>query len=140
MNVKTEVVAANADATFAEINITPFTDVLLVLLVIFMVLAALVGPAGFEKEFPNKCVPACALHSRQMLQPLDVTISHSGAIRVGGATVDARQLYGALARYARATHGELRITADAKAPYGAIIRVLDAAKEARLEPVTLVTS
>ena len=38
----------------AEINITPFTDVLLVLLIIFMILAALVAPPGFEKELPNK--------------------------------------------------------------------------------------
>ena len=37
----------------AEINITPFTDVLLVLLIIFMILAALVTPPGFEKELPN---------------------------------------------------------------------------------------
>jgi biopolymer transport protein ExbD len=30
----------------AEINITPFTDVLLVLLIIFMILAALAAPPG----------------------------------------------------------------------------------------------
>ena len=37
----------------AEINITPFTDVLLVLLIIFIILAAIVVPPGFEKELPN---------------------------------------------------------------------------------------
>jgi biopolymer transport protein ExbD len=35
------------DAVMAEINITPFTDVLLVLLIIFMILAARVAPPGF---------------------------------------------------------------------------------------------
>ena len=34
----------------AEINITPFTDVLLVLLIIFMILAALVAPPGFRER------------------------------------------------------------------------------------------
>ena len=41
--------AQQDDAVMAEINITPFTDVLLVLLIIFMILAALVAPPGFEK-------------------------------------------------------------------------------------------
>lgn len=36
-----------------EINITPFTDVLLVLLIIFMILAALATPPGFQKRFPG---------------------------------------------------------------------------------------
>ena len=49
---------------FAEINITPFTDVLLVLLIIFMVMAALIAPAGFEKRFDRCCthhgpLPTC---------------------------------------------------------------------------------
>jgi len=46
--------ARGDEEVMAEINITPFTDVLLVLLIIFMILAALVAPPGFEKELPNK--------------------------------------------------------------------------------------
>ena len=46
--------AQQESEVMAEINITPFTDVLLVLLIIFMILAALVAPPGFEKELPNK--------------------------------------------------------------------------------------
>jgi len=46
--------AQQDDAVMAEINITPFTDVLLVLLIIFMILAALVAPPGFEKQLPDK--------------------------------------------------------------------------------------
>jgi biopolymer transport protein ExbD len=45
--------AIRDDGVMAEINITPFTDVLLVLLIIFMILAALVAPPGFEKQLPN---------------------------------------------------------------------------------------
>ncbi len=46
--------SAKQDAdVMAEINITPFTDVLLVLLIIFIILAAIVVPPGFEKELPN---------------------------------------------------------------------------------------
>ena len=42
------------DEVMAEINITPFTDVLLVLLIIFMILAALVTPPGFQKNLPDR--------------------------------------------------------------------------------------
>ena len=45
--------AQQDDEVMAEINITPFTDVLLVLLIIFMILAALITPPGFQKELPN---------------------------------------------------------------------------------------
>ncbi|MBD5656625.1 MAG: biopolymer transporter ExbD, partial [Candidatus Eremiobacteraeota bacterium] len=45
--------AQSDNDVMAEINITPFTDVLLVLLIIFMILAALVTPPGFQKELPN---------------------------------------------------------------------------------------
>lgn len=46
--------SAGDDEVMAEINITPFTDVLLVLLIIFMILAALVTPPGFQKNLPDK--------------------------------------------------------------------------------------
>ena len=46
--------SAQDDEVMAEINITPFTDVLLVLLIIFMILAALVTPPGFQKQLPDK--------------------------------------------------------------------------------------
>jgi biopolymer transport protein ExbD len=42
-------------ALLCEINVTPFTDVLLVLLIVFMILAALVVPPGFERRLPNGC-------------------------------------------------------------------------------------
>ena len=46
--------SAGDDEVMAEINITPFTDVLLVLLIIFMILAALITPPGFQKQLPDK--------------------------------------------------------------------------------------
>jgi biopolymer transport protein ExbD len=43
-------------AVMSEINVTPFTDELLVLLIIFVVLASLVTPAGFQRNFrPCAC-------------------------------------------------------------------------------------
>ena len=125
-------------AVLAEINITPFTDVLLVLLIIFMILAALVAPPGFEKQLPScACVsPFTKTHPRE----LAVVVLRSGAIAVDGKTVSVKALYPLLAQiHARAPRTKVKIFADAKAPYGSVIRVLDAAKAGGLGDVSFIT-
>ncbi|MEA2688294.1 MAG: Biopolymer transport protein ExbD/TolR, partial [Candidatus Eremiobacteraeota bacterium] len=73
--------ATQSDASvMAEINITPFTDVLLVLLIIFMILAALVAPPGFEKQLPNPGDPGPKTQSR--IRTIEVVVNETGAIYV----------------------------------------------------------
>ncbi|HET7815040.1 MAG TPA: biopolymer transporter ExbD [Candidatus Baltobacteraceae bacterium] len=126
------------DAEFSEINVTPFTDVLLVLLVIFMILAALVIPPGFEKQLPNcNCNHAKATRAKP---PLDIVVTRQGAIFVGSARTTETGIYGMLATAAaKNTKIKLRVLADARARYGLVIRVLDAAKAANVNDVTFVT-
>ncbi|MGD0968689.1 MAG: biopolymer transporter ExbD [Candidatus Aquilonibacter sp.] len=123
----------------AEINITPFTDVLLVLLIIFMILAALVTPPGFEKELPNH-----SNNTSQQNNPkndIEVIVNNKGVIYVDGTRTDAQGIYRVMTITAiKRPHKHVSITADTKAPYGVIIRILDAAKEAGLEDVGFVTS
>ena len=66
----------------AEINITPFTDVLLVLLIIFMILAALVAPPGFEKELPNKNNNPSTQNKNK--NDIEVDVNNKGVIFVDG--------------------------------------------------------
>jgi len=127
------------DAVMAEINITPFTDVLLVLLIIFMILAALIAPPGFEKQLPDPggAPPTHMTRART----IEVLVSERGAIFIDGRGTDAVRLYADLAGVAR-RRGRLHValSADVKAPYGTIIRILDAAKLAGLDDVGFVTS
>lgn len=127
----------NDAGTMAEINITPFTDVLLVLLIIFMVLAAIVAPPGFQRRFPCGCSHRRAVPAAK---PLEVAVDTRGNVSVAGRASDGTRLYadlrrGLLAEKTRA----IALDAAAKAPYGAILRVLDAAKAAGDADVTLVT-
>ena len=123
----------------AEINITPFTDVLLVLLIIFMILAALVTPPGFEKELPNHAPPSN--QQNQKHDDIDVEVNDKAVIFVDGTKTDAKGIYRVMYDASRKKPGKhVAITADTKAPYGVIIRILDAAKEAGLEDVGFVTS
>jgi biopolymer transport protein ExbD len=131
--------AVRDDAVMAEINITPFTDVLLVLLIIFMILAAIVAPPGFEKQLPD---PGTAPPPRTVAaRTIDVVVNERGTIFVDGKPSAERALYGALLDTVR-RRGRLHVAlaADVKAPYAAIIRVLDAAKVAGLDDVGFVTS
>jgi biopolymer transport protein ExbD len=132
--------AQQDDDVMAEINITPFTDVLLVLLIIFMILASLVTPPGFQKELPNNN-NAPPVNKQDNKKNIDIEVNDKGVIYVDAQKTDERGIYYLLAQTAqRRGHIHVAITADAKAPYGIIIRILDAAKEANLDDVGFVTS
>jgi len=132
--------ASQDEEVMAEINITPFTDVLLVLLIIFMILAAVATPPGFQKELPNNNNTTQSNPDNK--KNIDVEVNNKGVIFVDNQKADEKSIYYVMNQTARkrgvTTH--VSITADAKAPYGVIIRILDAAKEADLDDVGFVTS
>jgi biopolymer transport protein TolR len=132
--------AAQDDEVMAEINITPFTDVLLVLLIIFMILAALITPPGFQKQLPNKSNPN-QVNNDNKKKTIEVDVNDRDVIFIDGKRSSAQSIYGDMAEAAR-RRGLLHVSivADAKAKYGIIIRILDAAKLAGLNDVGFVTS
>jgi biopolymer transport protein ExbD len=131
--------AKQDEEVMAEINITPFTDVLLVLLIIFMILAALVTPPGFEKELPNNNNNTTT--PQQQKNDIEVDVNNRGVIFVDGQKTDTVGVYNVmLTERAKRGNKHVSIVSDAKAPYGVIIRILDAAKVAGLEDVGFVTS
>ncbi len=127
------------DAVMAEINITPFTDVLLVLLIIFMILAALVAPPGFEKQLPDSS--AAPAQPQKKTDNIEVLVNETGVVYIDGKRTDIAHIYTDM-QDVRKRKGDkhVSLTADVKAPYGTIIRILDAAKIAGLDDVGFVTS
>ena len=124
-------------AVLSEINITPFTDVLLVLLIIFMILASLAIPPGFERQFAP-C--ACGTPFTKTPSRITVTVNQRGEIFVQGKATTAAALYSVLSRiHAQAPRATVTLYADAKAPYGAIMRVIDAAKAGGVPDVSFAT-
>jgi biopolymer transport protein ExbD len=131
--------AQQEQEVMAEINITPFTDVLLVLLIIFMILAALVAPPGFEKELPNKNPNSTSENKNK--NDIEVDVNNKGVNFVDSTKTDEAGVYRVMFDASKKKpHHHVSIVADAKAPYGVIIRILDAAKQAGLEDVGFVTS
>jgi biopolymer transport protein TolR len=128
------------DEVMAEINITPFTDVLLVLLIIFMILAALITPPGFREQLPDKNdqTPPKVL---QKNKSIEVAVNDKGRIFVDDKESDVEHIYADMNDVARRRgHIHVALVADIKAPYGTIIKILDAAKIAGLEDVGFVSS
>jgi biopolymer transport protein ExbD len=132
--------AAQDDSVMAEINITPFTDVLLVLLIIFMILAALITPPGFQKQLPNKSNPNQS-NNDDKKKTIEVDVNDKDAIFIDGKHTTEQSIYNDMYEVER-HRGQLHVSivADAKAKYGIIIRILDAAKQAGLNDVGFVTS
>jgi biopolymer transport protein TolR len=132
--------SAGDQEVMAEINITPFTDVLLVLLIIFMILAALVTPPGFQKNLPDKSdnSPIQQLKKNDNIQ---VLISEKGVIYIDNKKTDTEHIYADMADVKRRRGNKhVSLTADVKAPYQAVITVLDAARLNGLDDVGFVTS
>src|ERR1700694_2046866 len=103
--------AKQEEEVMAEINITPFTDVLLVLLIIFMILAALITPPGFEKQLPNKNTnPAASKPNPQ--HEIDIEVNDKGVIFVDGKKPDESGIYGVMAATAQ-KRGRLHVSITA---------------------------
>ncbi len=123
----------------AEINITPFTDVLLVLLIIFMILAAISAPPGFEKQLGKSSNTPTNITNTH--NNITVMVNAKGVIYVDGTRANSQTVYQILnADVRKRGRKAISLIADAKAPYGIIIRVLDAARMAGDDNVGFVTS
>jgi len=92
MSIRSSAVGSET-AVLSEINITPLTDILLVLLIIFMILASLAIPPGFERQLPCNCIA----HSDSQHHSVAVVVTRRGWIFVDGrATTILRCMRGSL--------------------------------------------
>jgi len=117
---------------FSDINVTPLVDVMLVLLVVFMVTAPLLT-AGLRVELPN--VEANEAPSKDT--KLVVTVTKEENIFFGETDVTDR-IEDELAQNPRVQkEKELYIRADKNARYGAVARVVAAARSAGVTGLNL---
>ena len=118
----------------AEINVTPFIDVMLVLLIVFMVAAPL-----STVDVPVTLPTSSAAPAERPAEPIWLTVTAEGAWSVGDAAVARDGLAAALAA---ASGGDrersVLIRGDAALPYAEVMAVLDALREAGWMKVALV--
>ncbi len=107
-----------------EINITPFVDVVLVLLVIFMVTAPMM-----VKEAMNIKLPKGKATEKSVSKTMMVAISKTGQVLINGDIVDNELLLEeAIKRKKEFPDIQVLISADKEAQHGDVIKVLDQIK------------
>jgi biopolymer transport protein TolR len=128
-------------APMAEINVTPFVDVMLVLLIIFMVTAPLLV-AGVPINLPDS--RAKPVDSEEPT-PIQLSIDEAGDIFIDDRRIVAADLPARLEAIAAEEAGkdqprQIRLRADRSLDHGRVMRVLGEVNRAGLTRVALVTS
>jgi len=122
-------------APIAEINITPFVDVMLVLLIIFMVTAPLLT-AGVHVDLPE--ASASPLSGQD--EPLAVTVGADGGIYLQKNPIKFEDLTAKLEAITKAKKDtRIFVRGDKKVPYGRIMQVVGAISAAGFNKVAFVT-
>jgi biopolymer transport protein TolR len=128
-------------APMAEINVTPFVDVMLVLLVIFMVTAPMLV-AGVPINLPDS--RAKPVESEEP-DPIELSMNEKGEIFIDRTAVSKAALPGRLQAIAIEDEGkaqprQIRFRADKTLDHGTVMRVLGEMNRAGLTRIALVTS
>lgn len=122
-------------SVLSQINVTPFVDVMLVLLIIFMVTAPMMQE-GIDVNLPK--VTAGSVTASD--EPLVVTIDRKGQIYLEKRKVTPGQLGKKLtAIMKRKTERMVLLKADAKVPYGHVVKAMAEIRRAGIQKVGMVT-
>ena len=119
----------------AEINVTPFVDVMLVLLIIFMVTAPMLT-AGVPVDLPES--RANALDNEP--QAITISIDEAGNVFIDDTAVEVGGFAQALEGIPRSDDGpDITLRADRGLDYGRVMAVMGELNRAGLNRISLVT-
>ena len=125
------------DVFLGEINMIPFIDVMLVLLVIFMVTAPFMEQ-GLNVELP--VASGQGLQKDQASEPVILYVSRDRNLRLGDKPVAKVDLPRRLTEvFSNRRDKELFVRADREVPYGVVAEVMARVQAAGIERVGLVT-
>ena len=120
--------------SLADINVTPFVDVVLVLLIIFMLTAPILQ-SGIEVN-----VPKTRSVNEITEERLVITIDRSQRVYLGNDPININQIGARLrARLRDPGRQSIFLRADQNVPFGAFATVMDAVKQAGITNVSIVT-
>jgi len=120
---------------FAEINVTPFVDVVLVLLIIFMVTAPMMQQ-GIDVDLPKTTTQNLRVHN----EPLIITVKKDGSYFLANTSVSEKDLGTKLQAILSGLDDKgVFLRADQAAGYGSVVKALAAARLAGATKLGMVT-
>jgi len=120
--------------SLADINVTPFVDVVMVLLVIFMITAPLLE-TGIEVDLPKTRTVKVVSDEKVV-----VTIDKRQTVYVGNTPVNIHRLGSFVLDQMRGeTNSPVFIRCDENVSFGAFAQVVDALKQANIANINIVT-
>ncbi|HEY4241146.1 MAG TPA: biopolymer transporter ExbD [Kofleriaceae bacterium] len=121
------------DAGITDINVTPFVDVVLVLLVVFMVTAKLIVARGVEVDKPK------AASGGDVQSTLRVSVTKDGTLYVNGDpyATDGEAIARIKAIAATTTTPKAIIAGDRNGQYGGVMRAIDIVQQAGVNSIAL---
>lgn len=116
----------------SEINVTPFVDVMLVLLIIFMVTAPLLQQ-GIDVNLPKAKGRDLPPENR-----INVTVKKGGQIYLNDNPITLQELTTRL-RAIKELNPDVFLRADKDVPYGLVVEIMGEIKDAGIDKIGMVT-
>ena len=113
-----------------QINVVPYIDVTLVLLVIFMVTAPMTNPGVVD-------LPKVGQALKQTGAPIVVTVKKDGVAEINGKKFKRDELLFELKKQLQEKDLAVVVAADEKTQYGKVVEIMDLLKQAKVDKVGL---
>ncbi len=120
--------------SFNEINITPLTDIFLVLLIIMMVIAPMLDQQGLNLAVPEV---VNAEQIKKDTKILNIVVTSDNQFLWGDESIQSNDLEKFFSKNAKDFPDGLLIQADDNSEHGAIVRVMDSARNVGITSISL---
>ncbi len=120
--------------SFNEINITPLTDIFLVLLIIMMVIAPMLDQQGLNLAVPE------VVNAEQVLKDpkiMNVVVTEDNKFLFNGEQIEADNLEQFFSEHSKDYPDGLLIQADDDSEHGAIVKVMDSARNVGITSISI---
>lgn len=119
--------------SFNEINITPLTDIFLVLLIIMMVIAPMLDQQGLNLTVPDN------VEQSQVKETKTITVDVTGSDKYvyDGQEINAQELANFIKDKIKTLPDGLMIQASPNATHGAVVKLMDSARNAGVTNISM---
>ena len=119
---------------FSEINITPLTDIFLVLLIIMMVIAPMLDQQGLNLVVPENVAQE---HHNKDLKIMTFVIGSDDSYHLNDTAVNSAELEKTIKSHLSDYPDGLMIRAEGDSSHGAIVKLMDSARSAGVTSISV---